>query len=110
MIACIIVIVLLTGLLGVSVYFNYMLGKTVFRMEDNISECLEELNKAYARIGRVLSFPVGSDDPFVQEVVDSLKMAQRAVLVVANKMVDGWKQLDDGNTPGASGSPEKKNS
>lgn len=107
MIACIVLIVLLTGLLSVSIYFNYKLGKIVMMMEDNVSESLEELNKAYARIGRVLNYPVGSDDPFIQEVVDSLKMAQRAVLVVANRMVDGWKQLDERNSPGTA---EKKNS
>lgn len=100
------VVLLLTTLLSISIYFNLKLSKTVFRMEDNIADCLEELNNAYARIGRVLKFPVGSDDPFIQEVVDSLKMAQRAVLVVANKMVDGWKQLDERNTDNTS---EKKN-
>lgn len=113
MIACFIAIFALSGLLGTSLYFNYKLGMLVFRMEDNIAACLEELNKAYARIGRVLNFPVGSDDPFVQDVVESLKMAQRAVLVVANKMVDGWKQLDERNpdgTPGSTRSTEKKNS
>ena len=95
MIASIIVSIMLACLLTVSLYFNYKLGKIIFKMEENVSDCLTELNQAYARIGRVLKFPVGSDDPFIQEVVDSLKMAQRAVLVVANKMVDGWKQLDE---------------
>ena len=108
MIACIMIIIVLTALLGVSVYFNYVLSRTVFKMEDNIAECLEELNTAHARIGRVLNFPVGSDDPFVQDVVDALKMAKRAVLVVANKMVDGWKQLDEHRA--TDGTAEKKNS
>jgi hypothetical protein len=76
-------------------------------MEDGVNEALEELNKAYARIGRVLKFPVGSDDPFIQEVVDALKLAQRAVLVVANRMVDGWKQLDERS---AGTDDKKKNS
>ena len=100
----IVVITLSLALVG-SLYFNYKLSRIVFQMEDGINDSLEELNKAYARIGRVLNFPVGSDDPFVQEVVDSLKMAQRAVLVVANKMVDGWKQLDE-----RSAADKKKNS
>ena len=106
MIICICIMILLALMLAVSLYFNFKLGKIVFKMEDDISECLEELNQAYARIGRVLKFPVGSDDPFVQEVVDSLKMAQRAVLVVANRMVDGWKQLDERNPADS----QKKNS
>ena len=110
MIVCTILIAILTGLLGTSLFFNYKLSKVVFRMEDNIIACLDELNKAYARIGRVLNFPVGSDDPFVQEVVESLKMAQRAVLVVANKMVDGWKQLDERNPDSTPAGSEKKNS
>ena len=109
MIACVLIIIVLVALLGASGYFNYKLGKTVFRMEDNIAECLEELNNAHARIGRVLDFPVGSDDPFVQDVIEALKMAKRAVLVVANKMVEDWKQLDERrNTVGTAGD-EKKN-
>ena len=109
MIACVMIIIVLVALLGVSVYFNYKLGKTVFKMEDNIADCLEELNNAHARIGRVLNFPVGSDDPFVQDVIEALKMAKRAVLVVANKMVDGWKQLDEYRTTDGT-ADEKKNS
>lgn len=107
MIACVLIIIVLIALLGVSGYFNYKLGKTVFKMEDNIAECLEELNNAHARIGRVLNFPVGSDDPFVQDVVEALKMAKRAVLVVANKMVDGWKQLDEHRTTDSTSGEEK---
>lgn len=95
LIFCVILILLLSILLGVSVYFNLKLSKIVFRMEDNISECLEQLDNSYARIGRVLNYPVGSDDPFIQEVIESLKSAQRSVLAVANKMVDGWKQEDE---------------
>lgn len=95
MIFLIIICAILTIMLGVSLYFNYKLGNIIFKMEDNIAACLEELNTAYSRIGRVLNFPVGSDDPFVQDVINSLKMARRAVLSVANKMVDGWKQTDE---------------
>lgn len=88
----------LSAALGVSLYFNWKLARIVFRMEDGIEEALDRIDAAYRRVGKVLENPVGSDDPYVVEVVDAVRYARSAVLDTANQLMGatGEKEKNDG--------------
>lgn len=87
--------VILVGLLATSLYYLYRFATLVFRIEDEIEESLDILDSCYGRISQVLEVPVGSDDPFVKTVVDEIKRAQEAILLVANKVTEGWKAPEE---------------
>ena len=85
------VILILLILLAFSLWFTYKFASTVMRIEDEVGESLEILDKCYGRIGKILEIPVGSDDPFVQSVIEEIKRAHDAILIIANKVTEGWK-------------------
>lgn len=82
----------LAGLLATSLFYLNRFTTLVFRMEEEIENSLDDLDKSYGRIGQILEIPVGSDDPFVKAVIDEIKRAQHAVLTVAQNLSEGWKK------------------
>lgn len=91
----VIIIVILLILLCIAGYYLYRFANTILRTEDAVEESIKILNVSYGNIGKILETPVGSDDPFVKSVVNEIKRAQDAVLVVANKLIEGWKSEED---------------
>ena len=86
---------ILTILLGFCSYFLYKFARIVIQLEDSVEESLKILDTAYASIGKILEIPVGSDDPFVRNVINEIKKSHDSLLVIANKLTDGWNQTDE---------------
>lgn len=87
MIFFIIGLIILLLLLCLSVYFNYKFARIIFNVEDQVEESLDILDECYGRIARIAQTEVASDDPFVKDVVVTVRKARDAVLLVANKLV-----------------------
>lgn len=82
----ILVIIILTALLIVSVWFNVKFGRMLFKFEDNINESLDIIDRSYKRISQVLELPLTFDDPYIRQIVEDLKQVREAVLLVARKI------------------------
>lgn len=90
--ALVITVAILTFLLAISLYYLYRFITIVFTMEEVVEECLDTLDKSYTNIGKVLEFPVDSDEPIVRAFIGEVKRSQQAILTVANKLTEGWNQ------------------
>jgi hypothetical protein len=84
-------LVLLAALV-VSLLYNLRFAELIFSLEEEIEKSLQLLDRCYSRVGQILEIPVGSDDPLVRSVIDEIKRAQEAVLLVANRLSTGWKE------------------
>ena len=91
----------LIAALGVSLFYLYKFANVVIAIEDVIEDCTDTLDSCYFNVGQILEIPVGSDDPFVKSVISEIRRSQQAILVVANKITEGWrpgkKETNDGN-------------
>ncbi len=90
-ILCLVLSVLLT----ISVRYNLKLDELMLALNEEIEKSLDVLDSCYSRVGQVLEIPVGSDDPLVRSVVDEIKRARSAILLVANKLSTGWKTPEE---------------
>jgi len=77
------VIVVLTVLLGISVWKNIKLGMVILRMEDAIEECLDVIDERYEKMTEILSRPLFFDSPEVRQVVDDIKGVRSSLHNVA---------------------------
>ena len=78
--------VVLTVLLGISVYLMIKLGQRVLELEEQVEQSLDVLDASYRSINSILEIPVMSDEPFVRRVLSDIENAQEALLLVANKI------------------------
>ena len=65
--------VLVTVLLGISIYYNYKFGRSLLRMEDALEESLDRLDERYESISKVLEIPLFYDSPQIRQVVSDIK-------------------------------------
>lgn len=72
--------------LGVSLFVNYRLFKSMMSVEDQVEQSLDIIDSCYARLHNVSQTPVASDDPMVKEVVSSVVESRDALLLIANKI------------------------
>lgn len=83
-------VLLLSVALGFSLYFLVKCGRMLINMTDAIAQSLDTLDASYNAIGEILKTPVGSDDPFIRDVIEEISRSQRAILVVANLLTADW--------------------
>ena len=55
-------------------------------MIEQVEQSLDILDAAYINITVILETPVGSDDPFVKNVILTIKAARDSILLIANKI------------------------
>lgn len=96
---CLFSFVLLLAL-GFSVYMIYNLSKTILGLEDQIEESLDMLDEIYERIAYIASTPVMSDEPLVRDLLNNMRGARHAILLIANKLfafgqTDSRQETDD---------------
>lgn len=89
--------------LCLSVALNLRLGKIILTVEDQVEESLDVLDENYQRIASIASMPVMSDEPFIREVLTSIKASRDAIMLVARKVIvlertDPQESNDDSNT------------
>ena len=87
--------VLVTVLLGISIYYNYNFGRSLIRMEDALEESLDRLDERYESISKVLEIPLFYDSPQIRQVVSDIKACQQSILYVANE-IGRLEEIEDG--------------
>lgn len=87
--------VLVTVLLGISIYYNYKFGRSLLRMEDALEESLDRLDERYESISKVLEIPLFYDSPQIRQVVSDIKECQNSILYVANE-IGRLEEIEDG--------------
>lgn len=80
------VIVILSVLLLVTVYYVIRFGLIIARIEEGVEDALEVLDGSYAAIGKILEKPLFFDSAEVRSVLNELGRAQKAILVAASSM------------------------
>lgn len=91
----VIAFIILLSALGISIYLNYKLGKTMLRIQDNIEISLDELDQIYGRISKILDIPVFFDSIEVRQVIADINNARNVVLKIADNLSNVTKDEDD---------------
>lgn len=84
--------------LMVSVFYNYKFAKIILKVEDSITDSLDQLDECYFSISKVLDIPVFYDSPQIRQVVKEMKRSRDSILLVANQIAsieettDGQKE------------------
>lgn len=66
-------------------------GRTLLTMENSVDNVLIKLDSEYREIGKILSTPLASDDPYVLRVHKAIKRAQNSVFESAIVLSENWK-------------------
>jgi hypothetical protein len=91
----IITCLILSTLLGISVYYNYKFGKIIINVEDTIESSLDELDVIYGRISKILEIPVFFDSVEVRQVIADIEIAQQTILKIAGSLTQTLRDNDD---------------
>ena len=83
-----IVSVILTILLGISVYFNVKFGIIILRMQDTIEDCLDALDERFQVFSKILEKPVFFDSPEIRQVIQEIRKSQEILLKIANSIAN----------------------
>jgi hypothetical protein len=83
-----IVSVILTILLGISVYFNVKFGIIILRMQDTIEDCLDALDERFQVFSKILEKPVFFDSPEIRQVIQEIRTSQEILLKIANSIAN----------------------
>jgi hypothetical protein len=76
----------LSALLGISVYFNVRFGIIILRIQDVIEDSLDELDQRYAIFGKILEKPVFFDSVEVRQVIHEIRESQALILKIASSL------------------------
>ena len=87
--------ILITVLLGISLYYNYKFGRSLIRMEDALEQSLDRLDERYESISKVLEIPLFYDSPQIRQVIADIKLCQQSILYVANE-IGRLEEIEDG--------------
>ena len=82
----VICVLLLTALIF-AVITLFRFSGFIFELEDSVEESLDILDQRHQKINDVLQIPVAGDDPMIRNIINEIKLAREAVLLVANKLV-----------------------
>jgi len=80
--------VMLTVLLGISVYFNVKFGIIILRMQDTIEDCLDALDERFQVFSKILEKPVFFDSPEIRQVIQEIRTSQEILLKIANSIAN----------------------
>lgn len=73
-------------LLCVSLYYNYRFATIILKVEDSLEISLNNLDKRYASISKILEIPLFYDSPQIRQVVDDIRSSRDSILQVANQI------------------------
>lgn len=72
----------------VSGYYNVKFGLTILRVEDAIEESLDQLDKKYLILSKILEKPIFFDSIEVRQTVDEIRSTQELLLYIANRLTE----------------------
>ena len=81
-----VVIVILTLLLIVSVFYNIRFALTILRVQDSIEESLDLLDERYTSMSKILDIPLFHDSNEVRNVVEDIRVSRDTVLAIARSL------------------------
>ena len=81
-----VIIILLSVLSAVGVYFSVRFGLVILKVQDSIEESLDVLDERYESISKVLEIPLFYDSPEIRKVVQDLKATRESILIIANSL------------------------
>lgn len=97
MIISIILNVIFVILLIVSVFFNIKLSKFAMAFEDNVTECLDDLDERYRTITKILEMPIAYDSFEVRQVLTEIDEARNAILRSAKRIASKESTVNQEN-------------
>ena len=83
-------------LLLVSVWYNYKFAKIIFKIEDSITESLDNLDQRYQSISKILEIPLFSDSPQIRAVVSDMRVCRDSILKAASSIANLEEEPVDG--------------
>ena len=89
------IIISLAILLVISMYYAIKFALIIIKMQDAIENSLDEIDKNYNSISRVLEIPIFYDSPEVKRVLIDLQNARNSLLYVANTLTNSNSLEDD---------------
>lgn len=75
-------------LLIVVSYYCIKFALIIIKTQENIENCLDEIDDQYNKISLVLETPVFYDSPEVKRVLSEISRTQDSLLYVANKLTN----------------------
>ena len=88
-------ILILTALLGVSVYFNIKHGIMIIKFTEAVEKTLDVLDSRYDSISKVLEIPLFYDSPQVRGVIDDVRTCRDSLLESANILTNVSQDEDE---------------
>lgn len=83
--ACTVIVIVLSALLAVSVYYLVKFSLIILKIEDTIEETLDILDERYRSISKVLEIPLFYDSPQIRQVIADIKTTRDTLLLIANR-------------------------
>lgn len=80
-------VVVLALCLVVFVNRTIQLVNKIDELGEQVNESLDVLDASHRSIAKILEIPVASDDPTVKQLLNDIRDAKHAVLLVANRLV-----------------------
>lgn len=77
---------LLIVALVISLVFNVKLARFAMAFEDNVTQCLDELDNCYRTISQILETPLAYDSREVRQVLIEIEHARSAILRTARRI------------------------
>jgi len=82
---CSVLIVILSSLLTISVFFAVKFALIILKIEDAIEESLDVLDERYRSISKILEIPLFYDSPQIKQVISDIKATRETLLLIANR-------------------------
>ena len=80
------VLIFVSLILLISIYYNYKFAKIILRTEDSLEKSLEILDNRYDSISKILEIPLFYDSAEIRRVVDDIRISRDSLLDVANEI------------------------
>lgn len=91
-------VIILSILLGISVYYNYKFGTLILKIEDALENCLDTIDEKYESMTEILSRPLFFDSPEVKKVVEDVRSTKDSLHQIAFLMFKNFdKEQKDKN-------------
>ena len=98
----IVLVIILSNLLGVSLYYNYRFGTLILKIEDTLEDCLDTIDEKYESMNEILSRPLFFDSPEVKRVVEDVRSTKESLHQIAFLMFKNFdkEQKNKNDNPG----------